>query len=840
MAARPSNSSSETAGWRTVKVLATSSVTMRNMQTFEIVLLLLAGVLISNLISQRFPKVPTPLVQIALGILLVLLPLPFAGGSIDSNLFLVLFIAPLLFEEAKKTDKPALWRLKRPVLSLAIGLVFATCMTVGFTLHWLVPSIPLAAAFAFAAALAPTDAVAVLSLRETSTISAEKSELLKDEALLNDAASIVSFQFAIAAVLTSTFSLVDASISFVVMFVGGLAVGVGLMLVRYLLMRAITKSGIESSTFFVLFEIITPSLVYLMAELLQVSGIMAVVAAGITYSFTPKGHSPISARNRIVSSSVWALLNFTLNGLVFLLLGAQFPQIILNIHSTGLADLGWLSLDVVIMMAVILVVRFFWILVMNRHRDLRYEWNERPRNEEPEEQPSNEEPEKPSPAAVITTQSPQAAAPPAYWLPGRFQPHNNWSTLQDAATEEPEDRPFSIARTAPTISREERRARRRQARLLRRQAQQEAHQAPGYWRRHLHDALLMTLAGPKGAITLALVFAIPVLLPSGDRFPDRDIIMFLASGVILLSLILTSSTLPFISPKRHQAWRPTDEVRGMVEILHSAAQRLLENCPPADRMMAVQIARQYNERIQRLLASSDIDDSTDRQLLAQFLTWERQHTLSLLRSGRVGFWTAWLYLIPVGRQFAHLQHQSGLLSGLANWFRQFAVVWQNWRQRQPAPPTPPATNSTADVPATGAAATDALNQPSKRLGLLSLRRENLQFGLRRQQELRRGLAEIQAEYPPSAAVARQYLTDLQSQLSRLALRFQSRLHLLAGSAEPQARREQQRLRLSIRALELEREAINNAVLADQISRGTARQMMDNVSAMELDIEEFLE
>ena len=111
-------------------------------------LLLLAAVLASSLIDQIIPRVSLPLIQIAIGLLIAVV----AGGDVevtlDPELFLVMFIAPLLYDEAKHADKQALWRERKPVLSLAIGLVVATTLVIGFLLNAFVPSIPLAAAFA--------------------------------------------------------------------------------------------------------------------------------------------------------------------------------------------------------------------------------------------------------------------------------------------------------------------------------------------------------------------------------------------------------------------------------------------------------------------------------------------------------------------------------------------------------------------------------------------------------------------------------------------------------------------------------------------------------------------
>ena len=141
------------------------------LEALMLALLLLAAVLVSSVIDQLVPKISSPLIQILLGLGIALLASSQIKIELDDKLFLVLFIAPLLYDEAKNIDKASLWRNRKPVLSLAIGLVLATALVVGFAVHWLVPSISLFAAFALGAALGPTDAVAVASLSKETSIS---------------------------------------------------------------------------------------------------------------------------------------------------------------------------------------------------------------------------------------------------------------------------------------------------------------------------------------------------------------------------------------------------------------------------------------------------------------------------------------------------------------------------------------------------------------------------------------------------------------------------------------------------------------------------------------------
>ena len=118
------------------------------MELLEIVLLLLGAVLASSVLDQMMPRVSLPLVQIALGAAIAALWAGPLDLEVDPELFLVLFIAPLLFDESRRASKKDLWNSKGGIVSLAVGLVLAIVLVVGFALHWLVPSVPLAAAFA--------------------------------------------------------------------------------------------------------------------------------------------------------------------------------------------------------------------------------------------------------------------------------------------------------------------------------------------------------------------------------------------------------------------------------------------------------------------------------------------------------------------------------------------------------------------------------------------------------------------------------------------------------------------------------------------------------------------
>ena len=249
------------------------------MEVFEFVLIILTCVVASSVLDE-FSRISIPVLQVIIGLIVALILPGVQEIRIDSELFLVLFIAPLLFNETREANPAALWKNRGSILSLAIGLVIAIVLSVGFALHLLVPSIPLAAAFAFAAALGPTDAATVTALRSSVHLSNRQRTLLSGESLINDASGVVAFQFSVAAAVTGAFSALAATQSFAVLFIGGIVIGLVAGTLFSLLMAILGRMGFDDTTAHVLYEVISPFLIYLFAELCHVSGILAVVATG--------------------------------------------------------------------------------------------------------------------------------------------------------------------------------------------------------------------------------------------------------------------------------------------------------------------------------------------------------------------------------------------------------------------------------------------------------------------------------------------------------------------------------------------------------------------------------
>src|SRR5690606_19153829 len=229
------------------------------------VLIMLLAVVASCFVSRLLPiKVPLPLVQIAAGA-----ALSYGFGisvPLDPEFFFLFFIPPLLFLDGWRIPKSAFFRDVRPIITLAIGLVLFTVIGVGYFVHWMIPAVPLAAAFALAAILSPTDPVAVSAIASQSPIPSRLMHILEGESLLNDASGLVCFNFAVLAVITGAFSLVDAGLDFLQAAGGGLVAGVAVAWLTGILNRWLVAVAGEDPGTQILISLLVPFAAYMAAE----------------------------------------------------------------------------------------------------------------------------------------------------------------------------------------------------------------------------------------------------------------------------------------------------------------------------------------------------------------------------------------------------------------------------------------------------------------------------------------------------------------------------------------------------------------------------------------------
>lgn len=696
------------------------------MQALALALVLLVTVLASAVLDQLLPRVSLPLIQIACGIAVAV----FAGERISITLnpeiFLVLFIAPLLFNEAREADKTALWKNRGTMLSYAIGLVVAIVLGVGFAVNALIPAIPLAAAFALGAALGPTDPVAVASIAQRANIPKRQQTTLQGESLLNDASGIVSFQLAVAATVTATtisfegaelfaeggagsFAL-HAAGEFLIEFFGALVIGIAFGYALSKFANAMRRMGLQNTTFHVTLEVVTPLLAYLLGEVVGVSGVILVVACGITMSLVPRDFGPAMSRMSIVSTSVWQVLTFALNGIVFVMLGTQLPQ---SFGDLWVED-GIRNSDLIVYILVITLVmhgiRFLWTLASDAHG-------------------------------------------------------------------------FRKRGERPSMS------------------------------ERLRSAGVMTFAGSKGAITLAIMFSLPFFAMAGASdaavtpFPQRDLLIFLSCGVILVSLLLATLVVPLLAPRDREedaALQERDN-EAKAEILRRVIEELTARQTRENRKAYSQVIAQYNDRLERFKSKKDLEDESDTELRLKVLEWEQEYVLDLIENDEVPPMEGYQYVSRIARIESMLKHGKSRQVAFMKQLRRMRVLvrkrWNKFRKRKhgEGPKTPGRIIRDIQV-RTAAHVIVRLNQEMEE-------------------------------------------SDLQSEkISQLINEYERTLFLLRGPA-PSITAITENAEMDLNAtrtgLRLELEQIQQAYEEKLISRAAAQRMREAVYVMQLDLEDYV-
>jgi len=325
------------------------------MAGFENALVLILLLAALNILGRRLPW-PLPITYVVGASLIALWP-AFPRIALDPGFFFLCFVPPLLFADGWLMPLRDFMAAKRPILMLATGLVVLTTVLVGLTAHWLVPGLSLAMAFALGAVVSPTDAVAVGAITQKLKIPARLTAILNGESLMNDATGLVAFKFALAAAIAGTFSLKAASMDFLVLAAGGILLGLAIAYVVGRL-RDLLKNIQRTDPFIeVTISLLTPFAAYLAADALQLSSILAVVAAGLYSGWRDPLKMDVPTRQ--ATWSVWAVVLFWLNGLAFVLLGLQFPTLLATV--SGQYSAAQLALFVAAVSAVAIIARLLWI-----------------------------------------------------------------------------------------------------------------------------------------------------------------------------------------------------------------------------------------------------------------------------------------------------------------------------------------------------------------------------------------------------------------------------------------------------------------------------------------------
>lgn len=511
------------------------------MNIFGYVLLLLIVVLVSNVINRYFSAFSVPLIQMTVGILVSVSTdrVYVFDFVLDPDLFFVLFLAPLIFYEGTTLNIKAMMQVKWPILASAVVLVVLTVIAAGYFVTIIIPSISLLTAFVLISALGPTDSVSVAAVAKRVPVPQKLMNILTGESVMNDATGVTCFQFALAAAVTGAFSLVNATGLFLVLWFGGIIVGVVLTWIKYIIVKQLRSSGLENITFHILFSILTPFIIFIIAEALQVSGILAVLSAGMTHGMMKNHVDPQMVEYHTSRQNVWSTLAFGLEGLVFVLLGTQLPAIItaLDGSARGQAVLGVFGITVFFG-----VSRFLW------------------------------------------------------WI----------LTVDKSIYQEPD---------------------------------QQVHK--------INAGIIFSLAGARGTVTLASVMSIPIWLSPGVIFPQRDLIILLASGVIVVSMLITNFILPLFVDQEKTEIVGTTEEASYAKIIQKVVAKLNSESTEENRVATAIVTANFSERSAAL-----VEDKSDRQerqaleadLLKKTLVWQKENVQDMLEKKLVDKETASYYL----------------------------------------------------------------------------------------------------------------------------------------------------------------------------------------------------
>jgi len=266
-------------------------------------------------------RIAYPIFLVISGLIISLIPgMPHL--KIEPDLVFLIFLPPILFEAAWFTSWQDFHKWRKQIFSMAFGLVFLTSIVVAYVSSSIIPGLTLAMGFLLGGVNSPPDAVAATSVLKHIKVPKKITSVLEGESLINDASSLIVFKFALAAVISGQFIFKDALQDFFIMAIGGTVIGLVMgFLFGYLLRIIPSNSNIDT-----IITLIVPYTMYIAAEHFHFSGVLAVVAGGLLMSYN--SHCYLSHTTRIQTGSVWSVLIFLMNTIIFILIGLELPVVV--------------------------------------------------------------------------------------------------------------------------------------------------------------------------------------------------------------------------------------------------------------------------------------------------------------------------------------------------------------------------------------------------------------------------------------------------------------------------------------------------------------------------------
>lgn len=299
-------------------------------ESLLLIMILFFAMALLYLLSQRL-KISYPIFLVIGGLAISLIPgMPLI--NVNPDIVFLIFLPPLLMEAAWYTSWNSFWKWKRSIFSLGFGLVFFTSIAIAYFTVSIIPGFTLALGFLLGGIISPPDAVAASSVLKGLKMPKRGITILEGESLVNDAASLTVFRFALAAILTGQFVFQKAAKDFIILSIMGIVVGLVIAHILYFVLRYWAKSSSITTPI----TLIAPYLMYIGAEQFHWSGVLAVVSGGLFLSFRSKDF--FNYHTRIQAKEVWSTLGFLLNGFVFILIGLQLPVIISGLGEYSMAQ----------------------------------------------------------------------------------------------------------------------------------------------------------------------------------------------------------------------------------------------------------------------------------------------------------------------------------------------------------------------------------------------------------------------------------------------------------------------------------------------------------------------
>ena len=297
-------------------------------------------------------RLPYPVLLVIVGTAVGFVP-GVGKIELDPEIVFLIFLPPMLYDGAFNISFNGFKTHINTIGTLSIALVFFTTIGIAALAHYLVPGMTWPLSFTLGAILSATDAVAAMGITKGLGLSHNITTILEGESLINDASGLIAYRLSVAAVAGVSFVVWKASLQFVLLLAGGLLVGMILGRLLGVILKAVRNNSLVAISF----TLLMPFVAYLLAEQLHVSGVIAVVVIGMQISAYTKTIFPDKTKEQ--SKSIWDIIVFLLNGLIFILIGLEFPYVIRNIDRSEILPLIGYSFLICLVALLIRMARLF-------------------------------------------------------------------------------------------------------------------------------------------------------------------------------------------------------------------------------------------------------------------------------------------------------------------------------------------------------------------------------------------------------------------------------------------------------------------------------------------------